>query len=409
MNIPFDKTFPWVPLFLHCDLDLECLTHFLKNLILLITFEQWLLELWYFTMSIANGKSFPLFFEFVTLTLEFVLLFKKFNLAYNFRKVSARAFIFYWVLLVARPFRVYQHFLPFDLGVWPNLWKLLTLLKTLEQWVLQLWYYTWVFYETRPHHGYWKFWPYDLDLVVNLLFENVNFVNNIWIVSVRALISYISIYSNRSGPWKRTFLSLWPWPGILTYFWILLIWIVRARALIIHMSIPCDKIFPTVLNPLTLTFDKFFLKLTLVMTSKIWILELPYCICLFPVTRSFYWYQNICPCDLGHLWNWQLLVAFMFHKHILFVLEVYSVQVSYIWQGAFSSRFPMSILVCVFFGFVWMYGLERPDPESIPYYGFGVLCFCLNTVITTLARPHFIVGQCHLFNRLRVNHLLIEC
>ncbi|XP_078310387.1 man(5)GlcNAc(2)-PP-dolichol translocation protein RFT1-like isoform X3 [Crassostrea virginica] len=64
--------------------------------------------------------------------------------------------------------------------------------------------------------------------------------------------------------------------------------------------------------------------------------------------------------------------------------------------------FPMSILVCVFFGFVWMYGLERPDPESIPYYGFGVLCFCLNTVITTLARPHFIVGQCHLFNRLRV-------
>ena len=292
------------------------LTHLLKNLILLITFEQWLLELWYFTMSIANGKSFPLFFEFVTLTLEFVLLFKKFNLAYNFRKVSARAFIFYWVLLVARPFRVYQHFLPFDLGVWPNLWKLLTLLKTLEQWVLQLWYYTWVFYETRPHHGYWKFWPYDLDLVVNLLFENVNFVNNIWIVSARALISYISIYSNRSGPWKRTFLSLWPWPGSLTYFWILLIWIVRARALIIHMSIPCDKIFPTVLNLLTLTFDKFFLKLTLVMTSKIWILELPYCTCLFPVTRSFYWYQNICPCDLGHLWNWQLLVAFMFHKHI---------------------------------------------------------------------------------------------
>lgn len=71
-----------------------------------------------------------------------------------------------------------------------------------------------------------------------------------------------------------------------------------------------------------------------------------------------------------------------------------------------SFRFPMSIVVCLFFGFIWIYGLESPDPESIPYYGVGVLCFCLNTIITTLARPHFIIGQCHLFNRLRVIHLL---
>ena len=40
--------------------------------------------------------------------------------------------------------------------------------------------------------------------------------------------------------------------------------------------------------------------------------------CSFLVTRSFYWYQNICPCDLGHLWNWPLSRAFVFHKHILF-------------------------------------------------------------------------------------------
>ncbi|XP_048747801.2 protein RFT1 homolog isoform X2 [Ostrea edulis] len=64
--------------------------------------------------------------------------------------------------------------------------------------------------------------------------------------------------------------------------------------------------------------------------------------------------------------------------------------------------FPMSILVCGLFGCIWMFVLERPDSESIPYYGVGVVCFCLNTVITTLARPHFIVGQCHLFSRLRV-------
>ncbi|XP_062578377.1 protein RFT1 homolog isoform X3 [Saccostrea cucullata] len=64
--------------------------------------------------------------------------------------------------------------------------------------------------------------------------------------------------------------------------------------------------------------------------------------------------------------------------------------------------FPMSILVCLVFGCVWMFVLESPDSESIPYYGTGVVCFCLTTIITTLARPHFIIGQCHLFNRLRV-------
>ena len=34
--------------------------------------------------------------------------------------------------------------------------------------------------------------------------------------------------------------------------------------------------------------------------------------------RSLYWCQGICPCDLGHIWNWPLSGAFVFHKHILF-------------------------------------------------------------------------------------------
>ena len=37
----------------------------------------------------------------------------------------------------------------------------------------------------------------------------------------------------------------------------------------------------------------------------------------FLVTRSSYWYQDICPCDLDHLWNRPLSGAFVFHKHIL--------------------------------------------------------------------------------------------
>ena len=76
-----------------------------ETLTLLIDFEQWKLELWNFT----------------------------------------------WVILVARPFGWYQHFLTCDLylGVLPIFKKKpLTLLITFEQWVLELSYFTWVFYET---------------------------------------------------------------------------------------------------------------------------------------------------------------------------------------------------------------------------------------------------------------------
>ena len=59
--------------------------------------------------------------------------------------------------------------------------------------------------------------------------------------------------------------------------------------------------------------------MTLVMIcKKNKILDFPYCTWSFLLTRSFYWYQNICPCDLGHQWNWPLSGAFVFHKHILF-------------------------------------------------------------------------------------------
>ena len=36
------------------------------------------------------------------------------------------------------------------------------------------------------------------------------------------------------------------------------------------------------------------------------------------MTRFLYWYQGICPCDLGHNWNWPSSGAFVFHKQILF-------------------------------------------------------------------------------------------
>ena len=80
MSIPCDKTFPWVPLFFTLWSWLWSLTHFVKTFTLLITFEQWVLELWYFKC----------------------------------------------VFLVMRPFCGYHYFLPCDLdcGVWPIFWKL---------------------------------------------------------------------------------------------------------------------------------------------------------------------------------------------------------------------------------------------------------------------------------------------
>ena len=75
MSIPRDKTFQWVPLFFTLWPWPWSLTYFFKTLTVLITFELWVLELWYFT----------------------------------------------WVFLVIRPIRWYHNFWPcdLDLRVWP--------------------------------------------------------------------------------------------------------------------------------------------------------------------------------------------------------------------------------------------------------------------------------------------------
>ena len=94
--LPFNKIIHYV---LYNFEIILCMLEFLScvhiSLTLLITFEQWVLERWYFT----------------------------------------------WVFLVIRPFRGYHYFWPcdLDLGVWP-FFKTLTLLITFEQWVLELWY-----------------------------------------------------------------------------------------------------------------------------------------------------------------------------------------------------------------------------------------------------------------------------
>ena len=145
-----------------------------ETLTLLITFEQWMLELWYFT----------------------------------------------WLSLVIRPFRGYHYFLPgdLDLGVWPIL-KKSTLLITIEQWVLELWYFTWVFLVIRPFCGYHFIWPCDLDLglwpiflkTLTLLITIEQWVLELW------YFTWISLVI-RPFRGNHYFFTLLPWPKSLTYF-----------------------------------------------------------------------------------------------------------------------------------------------------------------------------------------------
>ena len=132
MNIPCDKTFPWVPLFF--TLWPRSLTHFLT---LLITFEQRVLELWYFTWVFLVIRPFPGFiiFDTVTLTLDFDPFFE--NLLITFEQWVLELWIslmnipcdttFPWVPLFFYPVTLT---LEFDL-----LLKILTLLITFELWV----------------------------------------------------------------------------------------------------------------------------------------------------------------------------------------------------------------------------------------------------------------------------------
>ena len=138
----------------------------------------------------------------------------------------------------------------------PPLWNF-NLAYNFEQWVLELWYFTWVFLVMRPFHGY-LFCPVTLTLEFDPFFENFNLSYNFWTVSARALIFHMSISCDKTFQWVPLFMTLWPWPWSLT---------------------------------------NFLKTLTFLITFEKWVL---YCTWTFLVTRSSYWYKDICHYR-GHL------------------------------------------------------------------------------------------------------------
>ena len=96
------------PVTLTLDFDL-----FLKTLTLFITFEQWVLELWYLIWVFYYTNNVDL----VTLSPEFDLFIENINLANNLWTVNARALIFHMNIPCGKNF-------PYVQTCWPlnNIW-----------------------------------------------------------------------------------------------------------------------------------------------------------------------------------------------------------------------------------------------------------------------------------------------
>jgi hypothetical protein len=118
-SIPYDKTFPWIPKVLTLWPWPWCLTCLLKTLILTVTFEWYVLGLWYFTWVFLVTRLFHGYqnFDLVILTLVFDLLIGNFNLDHNFWMVCTctRALIFYMSI----PCDKTLQWVPKVLTLWP--------------------------------------------------------------------------------------------------------------------------------------------------------------------------------------------------------------------------------------------------------------------------------------------------
>ena len=154
-------------IFLPCNLDLGVWLTFLKTLTLLITFEQWVIEIWYFTWVFLVIRPFCGYHYFLPCDLDLGVwpIFENFNLANNVWTVSARALIFHVSIPCDKTFP----WVPLFFTMWPWLRSLTNFLKktlTLLITVLDLWYFIWLFLVIRPFRGFHYFLPWDLDLGV---------------------------------------------------------------------------------------------------------------------------------------------------------------------------------------------------------------------------------------------------
>ncbi|GAB1608069.1 protein RFT1 homolog isoform X1 [Argonauta hians] len=63
---------------------------------------------------------------------------------------------------------------------------------------------------------------------------------------------------------------------------------------------------------------------------------------------------------------------------------------------------PCAALTSAVLGAVWLYLLQSPDPDTVPYYSVGVVAYAASTVIEVLAQPLWVVTQAFMFLKLKV-------
>ncbi|XP_057342497.1 protein RFT1 homolog isoform X8 [Manis pentadactyla] len=63
---------------------------------------------------------------------------------------------------------------------------------------------------------------------------------------------------------------------------------------------------------------------------------------------------------------------------------------------------PLGIFWSLLLGWIWLWWLERPDPNVIPHYGTGVVVFGLSAVVELLGEPFWVLAQAHMFVKLKV-------
>ncbi len=65
-------------------------------------------------------------------------------------------------------------------------------------------------------------------------------------------------------------------------------------------------------------------------------------------------------------------------------------------------RLPLGVLWAALLVCVWLWLLELPDAQTVPYYGPAVVLFALSGVQELLAEPLWVLAQAHMFVRLKV-------
>ena len=145
---------------------------------------------------------------------------KLYNLGHNFLTRGDRAFILHMCIPCNKTFHVVPYFFYLVTLTFGLLLKnCITLAITFLPEVKGLSYCTCAFPVTRPFTWYPDFWPRDLDLEVWPTLKNFNLGHNFLTRSDRAFILHMCIPCDKTFHIVLYFLTLWPWPWSLIYFW----------------------------------------------------------------------------------------------------------------------------------------------------------------------------------------------